>query len=542
MAGFCQTHKAFYQGSSCPKCTDGTTSSSDDVPKLPPTVLPKPKPQFTVPVTSPPTQSLLKSSPMLQVQETPPSIVSVSPKPSPLKVKESTSTSQIIPSVSIGTKIATSIALTSEPPPSSVTETNKSSAVPKEQMDAFIDGLIKLSPSMGFPLFTLCDNNSFHTTGYLWGFYAAKALKAQGKLDGPVAVLNFDSHSDAGTKASRFVASDRWGGMLVTAIHGEGVPACYLSTFNHPKGRGNHFVAAGGQGTVPTKPTISEEVLAISNMEEREEALKNIFTAFWKSVEQYFDAPIKYVFFTIDRDVLRNSYTQWGDGAIDGPTALIPYLRAALGSYLMSAQETETATRPAAKLIGFDITGLPETMGRISSRTPSDGFKDPAEVWTNLRKELAQMREYAGTLPTPADAALQNVIFFSGSISYTAKTPFQSLPLDSADHRDYVASLSTHLKGLVLTGSWAYLLCRQRPPIYNHGWKPFSLYRLAHGLAENKKRTEVAGQLGDPTPVGGFSCTASVTDSVLMAPKKTVPVSDMFDKTGDFEPYHPDVV
>lgn len=148
------------------------------------------------------------------------------------------------------------------------------------------------------------------------------------------------------------------------------------------------------------------------------------------------------------------------------------------------------------------------------------------------------MREFAGTLPTPDSAPLNNVIFFSGSISYTATAAFQSLPLDTADCSDYVSTLSTLLKGPVAAGAWTYLLCRQKPPIYNHGWKPFSRYRVASGITP-AKRGPVMEQLGDPTPVGGFACTASVTDAQLMNPSKVL-VSDMVNKQGAFAEYHPD--
>ncbi|NOK22739.1 hypothetical protein HMI50_37585, partial [Corallococcus carmarthensis] len=433
-------------------------------------------------------------------------------------------------------KIAASVELASSSQPVVTTETNKSSAVPKEQMDAFIDGLVALRPEVGFPLFTICDNNSFHTTGYLWGFYAVKALKARGKLDGPVMVLNFDSHSDAGSQSARFVASDRWGGMLVNAIKAEGVPGGYLSTFNHPKGTGNHFVSAGGTvGSAPSKPTISLEDLAIGDLQAREARLREIFATFWEAVQTHFGQPIKYVFYTIDRDVLLNSFTQWGDGAINGPTDLVPYLRAALGPLLVGTE----AKPAAAKLIGFDITGMPETRERIDGRKPADGFENPPKVWDNMRTELASMREFAGTLPTPDSAPLNNLIFFSGSISYTAVAAFQSLPMATADCTDYVSTLSNLLKGPVAAGPWTYLLCRQKPPIYNHGWKPFSLYRVASGISP-AKRGAIMTQLGAPTPVGGFACTASVTDARLMDPPKVL-VADMVEKRGAFAEYHPDV-
>ncbi|QRK07111.1 hypothetical protein JQX13_44855 [Archangium violaceum] len=545
MPGYCANHKGFYKQATCEFCAAKEVqqdSASNSTPSISRPVQPnesalnmikpvlsqnKTAPNPLNPATSFRHKPTLSPTPVLKQKKEKESETSWRPFPSlSLKkpVNENASTTRLTTSTSSGLQQA-----------SSAKETNKSSAVPKEQMDAFIDGLVGLEPSLGFPVFSVCDNNSFHTTGYLWGLYAVKSLKKRQPLDGPVAIINFDSHSDAGTKSSRFVASDRWGGMLVSAIVQEGAPACYLSTFNHPHGTGNHFIAQGGQGVAPSKPTFSQEDLKNNGK------VLEIFTNFWANVEDYFGKPIKYVFFTIDRDVLRNSFTQWGDGAINGTAQLQDYMRCALSPlHLMkdsSSEQTTSGSKSTASLIGFDITGLPEAISII--RDPSDGFQVPAFVWKSMEEELMAVRTFVDGLRRPElSPALANVIFFSGSVSYTTKSKFQA-PLDKADCWDFISNLSSGLHELLPFGDWRYLLCRQKVPIYHHGWKPFSLYRPEHGLTPGN-RNEVMQRLGTATPVGGFACTASVSTPGLVQPKD-VPVDDMVQKRGEFAEYHPDI-
>ena len=180
-------------------------------------------------------------------------------------------------------------------------EANKSSAVPRTQMDAFVDALVAQNP--GFPLFTVSDNNSFHTSGYLWGLYAVKQLKKK-NLVGPVAVVNFDSHQDAGKKGHALVASDRWGGVLVTALVEAGYPSCYVSSFNRPGGTNSIVMYGGGKGPSPPDK--------LSLVDLGEAGVKKTFKDLWTAMRAYFEADIEYVFFTIDRDVLNRSHTQWG--------------------------------------------------------------------------------------------------------------------------------------------------------------------------------------------------------------------------------------
>ena len=100
---------------------------------------------------------------------------------------------------------------------------NNSSLVPREQLDAFVATLVNRD-DIGFPLFSITDCNSFHTSGYLWGLYAARMIHKHNLRDGAVAVVNFDQHSDRTGPTDPApgvsgVASDRWGEPLVWALN-----------------------------------------------------------------------------------------------------------------------------------------------------------------------------------------------------------------------------------------------------------------------------------------------------------------------------------
>jgi hypothetical protein len=312
--------------------------------------------------------------------------------------------------------------------PKPVMESNKSSAVPSEQMDSFIENLIELKPSLGFPVFSVCDCNSFHTTGYLWGMYAARSLQQLGLPKGPVAIVNFDSHADTGKKDSQVVAIDRWGGMLVNSMAKAGFPACYLSVFNHPNGEGSAFSATEGAKKSAKLPTIGKAL-----------DQSKTFLDFWGKVETYFGKKIQYVFVSIDRDVLKNNYTQWGDGAIADHEALMVAMRTALAPL----EVLKTSAQKTATLIGFDITGLPECNAVM--KAPSDSKRMADKVWEDLDKELVALHSFAHTefLSAGPKAGLSDIIFFSGSVSYQG--PFGG-DKDEEDCWNFKGNLTSGLK------------------------------------------------------------------------------------------------
>ncbi|MGV7224256.1 MAG: YbhB/YbcL family Raf kinase inhibitor-like protein [Nitrospinales bacterium] len=108
---------------------------------------------------------------------------------------------------------------------------NCSSRVPMNQINEFVEELLK-AEELKPPVFSVCDCNSFHTSGYLWAWYAIR--KALNRKVGPVAVINIDQHSDKGVKVTYAVKSDGWGDPLMGMLEKKpwnGI-GCYLSTPN----------------------------------------------------------------------------------------------------------------------------------------------------------------------------------------------------------------------------------------------------------------------------------------------------------------------
>jgi hypothetical protein len=421
-----------------------------------------------------------------------------------------------------------------EPP----TMDNKSSAVPTEQMNAFVEGLVKKSGQLGFPVYSVCDNNSFHTSGYLWGYYAARMVEELNMPLGPIAVVNFDSHQDAGKAGHRVVASDRWGEMLIEAMNKRGFPACYLSAFNRPDTFGKtgfyfgSYPRSGLKAPKSVVPKNNDEKYA-----EKMETIRKDYRDFWKSVTEHFEQPIKYVFFTIDRDVLNDSYTQWGNGAINGTRQLLQLMEAVLEPLNVM----RNADGPQARLIGFDITGLPESR-RYQNFMPSSGtFGEPKVVWSNLSQELYAVLDFAHSrlLDARRSIYVPHVLFFSGSISYTSRDGDESKDWDCWD---YVSYLSDRLRLLLACTNvyyqkgWSYMLCQQATQIYESGWKRFTLYKPEKALKPGK-RDEVKEALGEGTPLGGFACTAGVSDFDRLDPSiRKVKFDDMVKMIDMFAP------
>lgn len=104
---------------------------------------------------------------------------------------------------------------------------NTSSRVVREDLRGFVTKLMK--SGIKAPVFSVSDNNSFHTSGYIWSTFAIRSfLKSDKDPNAAVAILNFDAHMDAGSINDKLIASDRWGAMSLT----EAKNGCYLSIGN----------------------------------------------------------------------------------------------------------------------------------------------------------------------------------------------------------------------------------------------------------------------------------------------------------------------
>lgn len=489
-------------------------------------------------------------------------------------------------------------------------EKNKSSLVLRDQINEFIQQLADLeNPDLGFPVFSVCDCNSFHTSGYLWGLYAAKKLKKLDKMPvAPIAIVNFDQHDDMGKSKGDCVASDRWGLPLVNSLGKLGYErACYLSVLNggaktppSPACKA-FFHAAGGTEKCPS--------IDLKGKTYEKRFNEATFREFWGRVKEYFGAKIGYVFVSVDRDCLENNFTQWGDGGVPDVAALKKVMSAVLAPLLGSrpideidlrkSSSNKKDTKTTARLIGFDVTGLPEHQGvlikyrpkllRDNSKTNevletdatlkdyadrngltvekviklNPGLKEAHEFGKKMsewpltlgyriefndmctaaweRVKLDDLFKFAEGQSIPATRSWSRVIFFSGSVGFGSTTNEFLAAIDDTkecDCWDFLLNLNKHLPKL-LDGSWNYVVCGQKGPIYKEGWKPFAVFSPARKVGKWVDRQAVKKFFGKPkAKPGGFACSASLTDPDTVTKlngTKQISIGDMKSKKGAFK-------
>lgn len=351
-------------------------------------------------------------------------------------------------------------------------QVNVSSRVPKIKMDEFVD---RLSESdIGFPVFSLCDCNSFHNSGYLWGLYAVKKAKKEYeevKAKEAVVVINFDQHADAGSSGSSITASDRWGAPLLSTLSTTemgSLPGCYLSIFNGNNGR-NHVIATERIGTKSLRPNEKQKDL-VKYWQGAD------FPGFWKNCVEDLkndtgegslskgdtrsvvarSSTRIYVFITVDRDCLKESYTQWPNGPLDTETLL------KLMSIVVEPLININIESVQVSLVGFDVTGLPE----ILAREKPDNIE---KMWEKTEEQLSRLYDWADKLP--GGETHKNILFYSGSVSCGA-SPFK---IKDFGYKDFLNCVNKRLPKL-LERVWRHLLCQSKREVYAEGWKNFCLH------------------------------------------------------------------
>jgi hypothetical protein len=320
---------------------------------------------------------------------------------------------------------------------------NASSRIMKADADAFVDRMVEALPDS--PVFSVCDCNSFHTSGYIWGLYAIRALRERDPQDA-VAILNFDQHPDVGKDDP--LGSDKWGIPLLSNVQN----GCYLSIGNSASGgpgldaeykwTNSIIVRRAGATTTLSSQKAKEAVTACAdyNAMSNEQKLNyvagvlasqlvskwrrlpggeasdaeiselrygmatdslvrikdaanfpldlyaldinSLFALFWKNLREHLGRPVKYVFITIDRDVIQGHHTQWGDNSfIPNGNTLI--------RTMTSVYDALARKNPGSKIIGVDITGLPESRLVYQAQT---GKLLPAEnAWREARDQIEKV-------------------------------------------------------------------------------------------------------------------------------------------------------
>lgn len=225
---------------------------------------------------------------------------------------------------------------------------------------------------VGFPVFSVCDCNTFHTTGYIWGYYALK--KASNFLKPlKLAVINFDQHEDTGGSGD-VIGSDHWGNGVLKELEDLGHGGLYA------------VVGIGNKGDVCIFKS-KEKKLDLGSLSEDNVKWKD----FWNNGGKDINA----AFVTIDRDCLQNHYTQWGDDSY-------------FTDWVKLKEVMVDALQPlfdnGAHLIGVDITGLPENYCIWDNKyTKKRGRPDSSSVWADVDSQIDGIRaEFADQLEATA--------------------------------------------------------------------------------------------------------------------------------------------
>ena len=262
-----------------------------------------------------------------------------------------------------------------------------------------------LKKTLGWPLFSVWDCNCFHTSGYLMGKYAFDcAPSAKNKT---IIVVNIDQHSDAGSVKQNYVSSDQWGYPLIKAF-GRGAYVSLSTCAQDPgpettvvESHVNQYKHGSFQGAkvspFPRRSTSIEQWIQkkhldglISKEEEKRQESLEAISDHWKALLALLGSPagFDYVFLTIDRDCMKDNFTQWGDGK----SILNDYKHVdAVANAVLKTLTTNKKT----KLVGFDVTGLPENCEYLKCNpcTKSRKALNIDKVLSSVSKELSTYYE-----------------------------------------------------------------------------------------------------------------------------------------------------
>ncbi len=268
-----------------------------------------------------------------------------------------------------------------------------SGRVLKAELDVFID---ILKDKLPYPLYSVSDCNTFHTTGYLWGKYALDRSGAVGSQDG-VLIIDLDQHNDAGS-AGAIISSDGWGKPLLNCYDNSAYAV--VGTAASEDTNVNVYAAyRKGGGLIrkinckAKKNQMMDGTQVETNITPRllkSGTLADLVTALTKLIDDLEDlteTPFKHFYLTVDRDCMFGSRTQWGDRSVtfedpDEVIRVIDVLVAVLG------------LKRNVRLAGLDVTGLPDAKtnelkmrSKLLNKTDTREF---SAVATDLTEEIGK--------------------------------------------------------------------------------------------------------------------------------------------------------
>ena len=234
---------------------------------------------------------------------------------------------------------------------------NTSSYMLREHLRNWVKGI-----EVGFPVFSVSDCNTFHTSGYVWSYYAIKkAPKSLKPLK--LAIINFDQHWDSGGSGD-VIGSDHWGNGVLRELDSKS-RGLYVVVGNDNDGKVGLFNAWN-----------KEKADVLGSLSKH-----NVnWDHFWNNGGKDINA----VFVTVDRDCLKNHYTQWQDSSYFDDWE---HLRSVMQEVLEPLFDKKRKTK--AYLIGVDITGLPEHYEIWKNRYKDrDKPHDSLSLWATVDSQI----------------------------------------------------------------------------------------------------------------------------------------------------------
>ncbi len=282
-------------------------------------------------------------------------------------------------------------------------EGNYSSRATKTETDAIVAYMLdqKIQKRIGWPAFSVWDCNCFHNSGYIMGKYALDtAIAVSREVDPPVLIVNIDQHSDAGSKNQSIVSSDRWGYALAEcypnssylSVASAGKETAHqIETYYRP---GDSAVATLRPLHIPGQNKFTNTHIGhlFTGSKQEKKAARDLLKAYWtllltKIYPNVEGRPgnFKFVYLTIDRDCMVGNLNQWGD------------VKAILQNYeqvaILADTILSTLVSTGARVVGFDVTGLPENHELLQCNLSKGEKAQPSKVLTDMRAELAAFQE-----------------------------------------------------------------------------------------------------------------------------------------------------
>lgn len=232
--------------------------------------------------------------------------------------------------------------------------------------------------------FTIIDHNAAH---HLSAPMVKHAFTSQGRGGAKRVLVNFDFHSDADAAVNKgresIARCDNWAGFMtqpVEHIYETAVVDVY-TTFGVSLGLDKKESGNLGAGRFQRSDDRRAPQLIYEAAKWNKDPRSVTEQLAWVVHDVFAENDPIDVYVSVDRDFMKESYTPWGDGSQD-PKAGREAVRQALAFF----------AERRAKLVGFDVVGLPALGGRSNVPMSEQGYLDVA--YLDLTDMFQAVRDY----------------------------------------------------------------------------------------------------------------------------------------------------